>query len=98
MKAAELFVKQLEAEEIAFIFGIPGEESLDLLDAIARSSTIRFILTRHEQAAGHRRAVAAHQDSHASRRNACFLSHLPGRCTGECLRIRFDVAPWLPGV
>ena len=51
MKAAELLVKCLEAEGVEFIFGIPGEENLDLLDALSRSS-IRLILTRHEQAAG----------------------------------------------
>lgn len=48
--AAELFVMCLEAEGVEYIFGLPGEESLDLLDAIRRSR-IRFIVTRHEQAA-----------------------------------------------
>ena len=51
MKASELFVKALENENVEYIFGIPGEENLDFLDALSRSS-IRFILTRHEQAAG----------------------------------------------
>ena len=44
-------VRCLEAEGVEFIFGIPGEENLDLLEALAGSS-IRLILTRHEQAAG----------------------------------------------
>lgn len=48
---ADLFVKALENEGVEYIFGIPGEENLDLLEAI-RNSTIRLILTRHEQAAG----------------------------------------------
>jgi acetolactate synthase-1/2/3 large subunit len=51
MKAAELFIKALENEGIQFIFGIPGEENLDLLDALSRSK-IRLIVTRHEHAAG----------------------------------------------
>jgi acetolactate synthase-1/2/3 large subunit len=51
MKAAALFVKALENEGVKYIFGIPGEENLELLDALSRSS-IELILTRHEQAAG----------------------------------------------
>ena len=51
MKASDLFVKALENEGVEYIFGIPGEENLDLLDSLSRS-TIRLILTRHEQAAG----------------------------------------------
>ena len=51
MKAAELLVKALEHEGVRYVFGVPGEENLDLLEAL-RSSSIRFILTRHEQAAG----------------------------------------------
>ena len=51
MKASDLFVKALEIEGVEYVFGIPGEENLDLLDALRRSS-IQLILTRHEQAAG----------------------------------------------
>lgn len=51
MKASDLFVQALESEGVEFIFGIPGEENLDLLDSLSRSS-IRLVLTRHEQAAG----------------------------------------------
>jgi acetolactate synthase-1/2/3 large subunit len=51
MKASEIFVKALEKEGIKYIFGVPGEENLDLLESI-RSSSIQFITTRHEQAAG----------------------------------------------
>ncbi|MBF0368627.1 MAG: acetolactate synthase large subunit [Magnetococcales bacterium] len=49
-KASDLFVKCLEAEKVEYIFGVPGEENLDLLESI-RHSSIRLILTRHEQAA-----------------------------------------------
>ncbi|MFD2256086.1 acetolactate synthase large subunit [Luteolibacter algae] len=51
MKASDHFVKCLEAEGVEYIFGIPGEENLDFLDSLSRSS-IRLILTRHEQGAG----------------------------------------------
>ncbi|NQU21571.1 MAG: acetolactate synthase large subunit [Candidatus Nealsonbacteria bacterium] len=50
MKAAELFVRCLENEGVEFLFGIPGEENLDVMEAL-RESTIRFIATRHEQGA-----------------------------------------------
>lgn len=51
MKASDLFVKCLEAEGVEYIFGIPGEENLDLLNSL-KDSTIKLIITRHEQAAG----------------------------------------------
>jgi len=51
MKASDLFVKCLENEGVEYIFGIPGEENLDLLESL-RHSTIKLILTRHEQGAG----------------------------------------------
>ena len=51
MKASDLFVQSLENEGVEYIFGIPGEENLDLLDSLSRSR-IKLILTRHEQAAG----------------------------------------------
>jgi len=47
---ADLFVRCLEAADVRFVFGVPGEENLDLVDAL-RDSPIRFIMTRHEQAA-----------------------------------------------
>ena len=50
MKAAELFVKCLENEEVEYIFGVPGEENVDIIDALL-DSAIKFITTRHEQGA-----------------------------------------------
>ena len=50
MKTAELFIKCLENEGVEYIFGIPGEENLALMDALLDSS-IRFVTTRHEQGA-----------------------------------------------
>ena len=51
IKASDLFVKALQNEGVEYIFGVPGEENLDLLESL-RQSSIRLILTRHEQAAG----------------------------------------------
>ena len=51
MKASDLFVRVLEHEGVEFIFGVPGEENLDILNSL-RSSPIKLVLTRHEQGAG----------------------------------------------
>jgi acetolactate synthase-1/2/3 large subunit len=48
--AAELLVRCLENEGVRVVFGIPGEENIRTTMALDRSS-IRYILTRHEQAA-----------------------------------------------
>ncbi|MFA5531264.1 MAG: acetolactate synthase large subunit [Thiohalomonadaceae bacterium] len=50
MKAAELLVRCLENEGTEYIFGIPGEENLDLMDALLESG-IKFVTVRHEQGA-----------------------------------------------
>ncbi len=50
MKAAELLIRCLEHEGVRYVFGVPGEETLDLMDALLDSS-ITFIPTRHEQGA-----------------------------------------------
>ncbi|WP_343600332.1 acetolactate synthase large subunit [Mycobacterium sp.] len=49
-KAAELMVKCLENEGVSVVFGIPGEENIRFVQALA-ASDIRYVLTRHEQAA-----------------------------------------------
>jgi len=51
IKASDLLVKALENEGVEYIFGVPGEENLDFLDSL-RTSSIKLILTRHEQGAG----------------------------------------------
>jgi acetolactate synthase I/II/III large subunit len=48
MKASELFVQCLEAEGVRYVFGIPGEETLDLNEALD-GSRIEFVPVRHEQ-------------------------------------------------
>ncbi len=50
MKASDLFIKILEKQWVDTIYGVPGEENLDLLDSIGHSS-IKLILTRNEQTA-----------------------------------------------
>ena len=50
MKASELLVRCLENEGVEYLFGLPGEEILDIMDSLL-NSRIRFIETRHEQGA-----------------------------------------------
>src|ERR1700738_4452120 len=50
-KGSDLLVAALENEGVECVFGIPGEENLDLLESLRRSK-IKLVLTRHEQAAG----------------------------------------------
>src|SRR4051812_22963584 len=47
-KASDLFVECLEVEGVEYVFGIPGEETLDLNESLANSS-VDFIPVRHEQ-------------------------------------------------
>lgn len=50
MKSAELLARCLEKEGCKVVFGLPGEETIEILEAL-RSSSIRFFLTRHEATA-----------------------------------------------
>jgi acetolactate synthase-1/2/3 large subunit len=50
MKASELIARCLENESVRYVFGVPGEEILDIVDSLVDSSA-RFIPTRHEQGA-----------------------------------------------
>lgn len=50
MKASDLLVKCLENEGVQYIFGVPGEENIDILNSLV-GSRIQFITTRHEQGA-----------------------------------------------
>jgi acetolactate synthase I/II/III large subunit len=47
-KASEVFVECLEAEGVRYVFGIPGEETLDLSESLS-DSDIQFVVVRHEQ-------------------------------------------------
>lgn len=50
-KASDVVVQCLESEGVEYVFGIPGEENLGLLESL-RQSQIKLVLTRHEQSAG----------------------------------------------
>ena len=50
MNGAELFVRCLESEGVEYIYGIPGEENIAVMDVLL-DSPIKFITTRHEQGA-----------------------------------------------
>lgn len=74
MKASDLFVRALEDEGVEHIFGLPGEETLDLLNSL-KGSSIRLILTRHEQAAGF---MAATYGRLTGRTGVCLATLGPG--------------------
>ncbi|TLZ46143.1 MAG: acetolactate synthase large subunit, partial [Methanobacteriota archaeon] len=74
MKAAPLLVSCLENEGVRFAFGIPGEENLELMNAL-RDSSVRFILTRHEGAAAFMADVCGRLTGHAG---VCVATLGPG--------------------
>lgn len=51
LTGAEAVVRSLEAHGVEIVFGVPGIHALSLYDAVARSTQIRHVLVRHEQAA-----------------------------------------------
>ena len=53
MNGADALLRSLEAEGVDTVFGIPGGAILPTYDALARGTTIRHVLARHEQGAGH---------------------------------------------
>ncbi len=74
-KASDLFIQCLEDEGVEYIFGVPGEENLDFLDSLSRSTKIRLILTRHEQGAGF---MAATYGRHTGKTGVCLATLGPG--------------------
>lgn len=74
MKASDLFVKALENEGVEHVFGVPGEENLDLLESL-RTSSIRLVLTRHEQGAAFMAATYGRLTGHAG---VCLATLGPG--------------------
>ena len=74
-KASDLFIQCLEEEGVGYIFGVPGEENLDMLDSLSRSSKIQLILTRHEQGAGF---MAATYGRHTGKTGVCMATLGPG--------------------
>ncbi|MGO9475000.1 MAG: thiamine pyrophosphate-binding protein, partial [Rhodomicrobium sp.] len=74
VKGSELLVKALENEGVRMIFGVPGEENLDFLEAL-RTSSIELVLTRHEQAAAF---MAATYGRLTGKPGVCFSTLGPG--------------------
>ena len=74
-KASDLFVQCLEEEGVEYLFGVPGEENLDMLDSLSRSKQIKLILTRHEQGAGF---MAATYGRHTGKTGVCMATLGPG--------------------
>jgi acetolactate synthase-1/2/3 large subunit len=74
MKASDLFVQCLEEEGVEYIFGVPGEENLDLLESL-RTSDIELVVTRHEQ---HAAFMAATYGRLTGRAGVCLSTLGPG--------------------
>src|SRR6187431_1416784 len=74
MNGAELLVAALENEGVQQIFGVPGEENLDLVEALRRSA-IKLVVTRHEQAAAF---MAATHGRLTGRAGVCLSTLGPG--------------------
>jgi acetolactate synthase-1/2/3 large subunit len=74
VKASDLFVRQLEAEGVEYIFGLPGEENLHFLESL-RTSSIKVIITRHEQTAAF---MAATYGRLTGKAGVCFATLGPG--------------------
>ena len=73
-KASDLLVAALENEGVGYIFAIPREENLDVLESLRRSK-IKLVLTRHEQAAGF---MAATYGRLTGRAGVCLTTLGPG--------------------
>ena len=73
-KASDLFVEALEAEGVKHIFAVPGEENLDMVESL-RKSSIQLVLTRHEQGAAF---MAATYGRLTGRAGVCLATLGPG--------------------
>jgi D-aminopeptidase len=73
-KASDLLVAALENEGVDRIFGIPGEENLDIVESL-RTSSIKLTITRHEQAAAF---MAATHGRLTGRPGVCLATLGPG--------------------
>lgn len=73
-KGSDLLVRALENEGVDRIFGIPGEENLDVVESL-RTSKIELVLTRHEQAAAF---MAATHGRLTGRPGVCIATLGPG--------------------
>jgi acetolactate synthase-1/2/3 large subunit len=73
-KGSDLLVAALENEGVEHIFGVPGEENLDVVESLRRSR-IRLVLTRHEQSAAF---MAATHGRLTGRPGVCISTLGPG--------------------
>ena len=73
-KGSDLLIAALENEGVERVFGVPGEENLDVLESL-RGSRIRLVLTRHEQAAAF---MAATHGRLTGRPGVCLATLGPG--------------------
>jgi acetolactate synthase-1/2/3 large subunit len=73
-KGSDLLIRALESEGVEYIFAIPGEENLDVLNSL-RGSKIKLVITRHEQAAGF---MAATYGRLTGRPGVCMTTLGPG--------------------
>lgn len=74
MKASDLFVRCLEEEGVEYVFGVPGEENLDMIESL-RDSNIDLVVTRHEQ---HAAFMAATYGRLTGRAGVCLSTLGPG--------------------
>lgn len=74
MKASDLFVRCLEEEGVRYIFAVPGEENLDLVESL-RESSIELVVTRHEQ---HAAFMAATYGRLTGQAGVCMATLGPG--------------------
>jgi acetolactate synthase I/II/III large subunit len=74
LKGSDLLVAALEHEGVDRVFGVPGEENLDVVESL-RKSKIELVLTRHEQAAAF---MAATHGRLTGRPGVCISTLGPG--------------------
>jgi acetolactate synthase-1/2/3 large subunit len=75
-RASDVLVECLEAEGVQYVFGIPGEETVDLNESLDRSS-IQFITVRHEQGGAYMADMYGRLTRHAG---VCLGTLGPGAC------------------
>jgi acetolactate synthase-1/2/3 large subunit len=73
-KGSDLLVRALENEGVEYVFGVPGEENLDVVESL-RTSSIKLVLTRHEQSAAF---MAATHGRLTGRPGVCIATLGPG--------------------
>ena len=78
-KGSDLLVAALENEGVEYIFGVPGEENLDVVESL-RNSHIELVLTRHEQSAAF---MAATHGRLTGRPGVCLATLGPGFAIDE---------------